>query len=316
MTARVRSSTSPSFEPVPGRGGIGAVPSRCEGHPERRFSPHAVSTGQPGRRLGSRSLSGSGRKRARGRPPVLRRTPPGRDDRGVGCRGRSPGDRGRGRCIGRPVFAGGRECRLPLRGGVSVSASLWWIEPPDWVEVLEGCAWAMIEAGQRLHGLGRGPIRFGRSRISPRPCAWPRVIATETGVDVRAMSVGDSGLGVVRDNQILSLLGGKAPPVDGITDTAVVALPRIPVPPATGRVAAQRQRNPPGRHRRTVGSHRSRDGSMWPASSSAALGPDLPDQADFLRVVDLYKETHDDDRTLVAVRRHQPPKPSENPESA
>ena len=186
-------------------------------------------------------------------------------------------------------------------------------QPPDWVEVLEGCAWAMIEAGQRLRSLPRpDPVRAEQDLATTLCVA--RVIATETGVDVRAMSVGDSGLGVVRDNQILSLLGAKAPPVDGITDTAVVALPRIPAPPATGEWLLSANET------LLVAT----DGLWDPIGAGTgdvarfivdALGPDLPDQADFLRVVDLYKETHDDDRTLVAVRRRQPPKPSENPES-
>ncbi len=129
--------------------------------------------------------------------------------------------------------------------------------------------------------------------------------ATDKGVDVRAMSVGDSGLGVIRNEEIVVLLGAKAPPVDGVTETSVIPLPRIPAYLATGEWTL-----------RTDDTLLLATDGVWDPIGEGesdvarfmvgALGQSLPGPADFLRIADLYKETHDDDRTLVAVRVRQP----------
>ncbi len=174
----------------------------------------------------------------------------------------------------------------------------------DWAEVLQGSAWAIIEAGQRLRALSDPDPEQAEHDLATTLCVAV-VSAAETGVAVRAVAVGDSGVAVVRDGQMVSLLGGKAVPVDGIIETSVVPLPRIPASPAAGEWLLGADET------LLVGT----DGIWDPVGDGkgdvarflvGALGGGLPGRTDFLRIVDFYKETHDDDRTLVAVRVREP----------
>ena len=180
---------------------------------------------------------------------------------------------------------------------------------PDWRDLLDGCAWALVDTWQRLDSLP-----------NPDPAAAERQLATtlcvaviserDDGTDgaiVRAVAVGDSGLAVLREGRIVSLLGGKAPTSDGIVEVGVVPLPRVPDHPATGEWAIGPEET------LLIGT----DGVWDPVGDGEgavarllidALGRELPSRADYLRVVDFCRETYDDDRTLVAVRitRKQP----------
>jgi serine/threonine protein phosphatase PrpC len=171
---------------------------------------------------------------------------------------------------------------------------------PDWRQLLEGSAWALIEAGQRLESLADPDPARAEQDFATTLCV-ATVAATGSAAVVRAASVGDSGLALLRDSQLIPLLGGKAPQVDGITDTSVVPLPRLPETAASGEWTLE-----PG-DTLLIGT----DGIWDPVGDgtgtvgrflAGALGRDLPPRIDFLRVVDFCKETYDDDRTLVAVK--------------
>jgi serine/threonine protein phosphatase PrpC len=174
------------------------------------------------------------------------------------------------------------------------------VETSDWHHLLDGCAWAVIEAAQRLHALPDPDPARAEQDLATTLCVAV-VTVSESGALVRATSVGDSGIAVLRDNEIVPLLGGKTRGPDGIISTSVVPLPRVPVSPAAGEWRLEINET------LLVGT----DGVWDPLGDGhgsvagflvGALGAQLPGQADFLRVVDFYKQTYDDDRTLVAVR--------------
>jgi serine/threonine protein phosphatase PrpC len=173
-------------------------------------------------------------------------------------------------------------------------------EPAAWAELLRACAWGLVDLDQRLEALPQPDPRRTEELLATTLCIVTLSPETE-GATVRAASVGDSGLAVISDDGIVPLLGGKAPAADGIIDSGVVPLPRVPEQPATGewRLSADETL--------LVGT----DG-IWDAVGDGsgtvgrylvdALGSGLPGRADFLRLVDFYRDTYDDDRTLVAVR--------------
>jgi serine/threonine protein phosphatase PrpC len=174
----------------------------------------------------------------------------------------------------------------------------------DWAELLDGCAWAIVEAGQRLRALPQPDPRQAEQDLATTLCVVV-VTPAEAGATVRAVAVGDSGVAVIGDGQLAFLLGGKAPAVAGITDNSVVPLPRVPVEVASGEWALHAGET------LLVGT----DGIWDPVGDGngavahflvGALSGCLPDRTDFLRVVDFYRDTHDDDRTLVAVRLADP----------
>ena len=174
---------------------------------------------------------------------------------------------------------------------------------PDWRDLLDGCAWALVDTWQRLDSLP-----------SPDPAAAERQLATTLCVAVMSAmrrrcrgrhrsGRSGRGLGPSRPARrpIISLLGGKAQTPDGIIEVAVVPLPRVPDHPATGEWAIRPEET------LLIGT----DGVWDPVGDGEgavaqllidALDRELPPRADYLRVVDFGRETYDDDRTLVAVR--------------
>ncbi|MBO0727775.1 MAG: protein phosphatase 2C domain-containing protein [Acidimicrobiaceae bacterium] len=173
-------------------------------------------------------------------------------------------------------------------------------DPDAWNELLRACAWALVDVGQRLESLEEPDPERTEEWLATTLCVATLSREGE-GATLRAASVGDSGLAVVREGEIVPLLGGKAPPIDGIVDHGVVPLPRLPQPPPTGEWQLC-----PG-ETLLVGT----DGIWDPVGDGSGtvahyllevLGSSFPGRADFLLLVDFYRETHDDDRTLVAVR--------------
>jgi serine/threonine protein phosphatase PrpC len=171
---------------------------------------------------------------------------------------------------------------------------------PDWQDVLQGCAWALVDTWQRLESLPQ-PDPIGAERQLATTLCIAVLAATDDGAIVRAVSVGDSGVAMVRQNRIVRLLGRKAPASAGIQDPGVIPLPRVPDDPASGEWPLHADET------LLIGT----DGIWDPLGNGqgavagfliGALGHDLPPRLDFLRVVDFCRDTYDDDRTLVAVR--------------
>jgi len=180
-------------------------------------------------------------------------------------------------------------------------------EPIDPRELIEGCAWALTEAAQRLRGASVADAAIAEELMATTVA----VVTVALGLGSASVSgvvVGDSGIGVVESDQVTFLAGGRKGSSDGITDVSVTALPRIPEqlitaelrlePGQTLLVATDGIWDPVGDGRGTVASH-----------LAAALHEKLPGRGAFLEVVDFVKETHDDDRTLIAVRLADIPRP-------
>jgi serine/threonine protein phosphatase PrpC len=173
-------------------------------------------------------------------------------------------------------------------------------EPAAWTELLRACAWGLVDLDQRLEALPEPDPQRTEELLATTLCIVT-VTPDAEGATVRAASVGDSGVAVISGDEIVPLLGGKAPPADGIVDSGVAPLPRLAERPASGEWQLFPDET------LLVGT----DG-IWDAVGDGsgtvgrylvhALGSSLPGRADFLRLVDFYRDTYDDDRTLVAVR--------------
>lgn len=172
-------------------------------------------------------------------------------------------------------------------------------EEPDWARLLNFCAWGLVETWQRLDALPAPDPEATERQLATTLCAVI-VSAGDGAANVRAVSVGDSGLAVIRGDRIVPLLGGKLLS-DGITDHSVVPLPRIPDHPSTGEWRLEVSET------LLIGT----DGIWDPVGDgtgtvarvmAVALGGELPPRSDFLRLADFGRDTFDDDRTLVAVQ--------------
>jgi serine/threonine protein phosphatase PrpC len=180
---------------------------------------------------------------------------------------------------------------------------------PDPAQLVQGCAWALTEASQRVAGLAE-PDPAVAEQLMASTLAMATVRPDPSGGDARVsvVVVGDSGVAVLDEEGLTYVLGAKSPTEGGITETAVVALPRLPDPVASASLGLGRNQtllvgtdgvwDPVGDGRGSVGRH-----------LSSALARDLPERIAFLGVVDFAKETHDDDRTLVAIRLAGAPEP-------
>lgn len=181
----------------------------------------------------------------------------------------------------------------------------------DWESLLRGCAWNLVQTAQRLTGATDPDPADAEAKLATT-LAVAVVWAAPDGLVVEGTVIGDSGLAVVRDGAVEMLLGAKRSPEDGIVETAVAPLPRVPevvaaggwqlAPHETLLVGTDGVWDPVG------------DGSGPVGRFLAATlgGSALPDRLGFLRTVDFYRETHDDDRTLVAVRLLAP-SPGDDP---
>ena len=170
---------------------------------------------------------------------------------------------------------------------------------PDWRDVLEGSAWALVDTWQRLETLPEPDPAEAERQLATTICV--AVLGAHTdGAVVRGVAVGDSGIAMVREDRIVPLLGGKAPDTDGIRHSGVTPLPASRRS-RHRRVALACRRDPPHRHGWGLGPDWRRAG-LVAEFLVGALGRSLPHRLDFLRVVDFCRDTFDDDRTLVAVR--------------
>ncbi|MGB5110469.1 MAG: protein phosphatase 2C domain-containing protein [Mycobacterium sp.] len=172
----------------------------------------------------------------------------------------------------------------------------------DWLPLLQGAAWALAEQVQALASLNEpDPARAEQELACTLVCA----LVEQSGSDqfrAHVVSVGDSGVWLLRKGSFLEVAGGKAVGSGGISSSAVSALPRVPnvVTPTVVEFG-------PG-DVLMIGT----DGIGDPLGSGTGgvgnLFRDLlcdiepPTLLEFARAVDFSRETFDDDRTLVAIR--------------
>jgi len=170
----------------------------------------------------------------------------------------------------------------------------------DWQVVVHGAAWAIVEVAQRLSGTAEPDAKAAERDYAATLSAACVRRADDGGLEVSVVSVGDSGIGVISEGQLVRLVGGKANVPDDFASSAVLALPRVPATPPIRDWHME-----PGAIL-LVGT----DGIWDPVGGGTGpvarllveqLRPGPPDPLQFARVVDFSRETFDDDRTLVAV---------------
>ena len=172
-------------------------------------------------------------------------------------------------------------------------------QEPNWQDLVESAAWALAEQAVILFGVESTASEVEQLVATTLVCA---VIDSSEDGSARAqiVSVGDSGAWVLSRGKYTQVAGGKCGSDDGLTNSGVSGLPRIPEDiRATGveiepggilLIGTDGFGDPLGDGGGDVG-------RMF----SALLEPHPPAIVDFARAVDFSRETFDDDRTLVAV---------------
>lgn len=168
----------------------------------------------------------------------------------------------------------------------------------DWKSMIEGAAWTLVEQARAIDPDCASAVMAEQMLATTLACA-----VVEAGQDGEAVahivSVGDSGAWVLSSAGYRRVVGGKAE-VDGVSSSAVFALPRVPrdVRPvrldlAEGEVLL-------------LGT----DGFGDPLGSGAGLVgqlfakvllPGPPALTEFGHALDFSRETFDDDRALIAI---------------
>ena len=167
----------------------------------------------------------------------------------------------------------------------------------DWEDLLKKAAWAVVEVAQRLEGTDQ-PNPSRAEELCGTTLSIALIRPSADGAAATVVSAGDSGATLLRAGQFLHATGGKEA-IDGISSSAVTALPRISINAEPRHIALE------------VGDVLllASDGILDPLGEGQGLVGQMlraqlaapPDLAQFLRVVDFSRETFDDDRTLVAV---------------
>lgn len=176
---------------------------------------------------------------------------------------------------------------------------------PEWSAIVRGAAWSVVETCQRLDELAEPDPEAAHRRYATTLSAACVTPLPEGGTAVSAVSVGDSGVRVLRKGRILAELGDDKQPDSGITSSSVACLPRIPV-------------ELPHIHLQLDDTDilmLATDG-IWDAvgKGTGLVGEllisqftsGIPDRLQFGRIVDFSRATFLDDRTLIAVWNQSP----------
>jgi hypothetical protein len=171
----------------------------------------------------------------------------------------------------------------------------------DWRAVIQGCAWSLVDALQRMDSLDLPEPPTAEYLLATTLCI-ALVRPDGDGLSVSGASVGDTGIAVLCGTDLRPLVGGKSPGDDGVSRHDVTPLPWVPDeidsgewsvgPSETLLVATDGLWDPLGDGSGPVGAH----------LRGALCGERLPGLHDFLSAIDFYRETFDDDRTVVAVK--------------
>ena len=177
----------------------------------------------------------------------------------------------------------------------------------DWRGLLKSTAWALAERAQELLKLeSPDPGKAEQELATTVICAVIEMV--DPGL-LRAfiVGVGDSGAWLLRNGEFRSVLGGKTAGEGGISSSAVVPLPRVPIEITATTVefdfddvlmiGTDGIGDP-------LGSGQGGVGNLFRELFS---GDNPPSLFEFGRAVDFSRETFDDDRTLVAVMPRRPP---------
>ncbi|MET8452840.1 protein phosphatase 2C domain-containing protein [Streptomyces sp. NPDC005209] len=168
----------------------------------------------------------------------------------------------------------------------------------DWRKLLNTVHWQLVVQARRLLHQEEASVAETADLLATTLVAGVAV-PTPEGVRVALVSVGDSGVWAIKHQQLYPLRGGKAVGADGLVSSAVQPLPYVPAdiapyeylldPGSVLLVGTDGFGDPVGDGRGAVAHLFARE-----------LERPLPPLA-FAHLLDFYRETFDDDRTLVAL---------------
>ncbi|MCF3137159.1 protein phosphatase 2C domain-containing protein [Streptomyces olivochromogenes] len=168
----------------------------------------------------------------------------------------------------------------------------------DWRKLLNTVHWQLVVQARRLLHQEEASVAETADLLATTLVAGVAV-PTPEGVRVALVSVGDSGVWAIKHQQLYPLRGGKAVGADGLVSSAVQPLPYVPAdiapyeylldPGSVLLVGTDGFGDP-------VGDGRGAVAHLF----ACELERPLPPLA-FAHLLDFYRETFDDDRTLVAL---------------
>lgn len=169
----------------------------------------------------------------------------------------------------------------------------------DWRKLLNNVHWQLVEQARRILHAQDNPSVDDTAALLATTLVAGVATPTAEGVRVALVSVGDSGVWVIKNQQVYPLKGGKSFSADGLLTSAVRPMPYVPAdlapfeylldPGSVLLVGTDGFGDPVGDGRGAVAD-----------LCVQELSRPLPPLA-FAYTLDFYRETFDDDRTLVAL---------------
>ena len=167
----------------------------------------------------------------------------------------------------------------------------------DWVELLRGAAWALVEQAQRHLGRAEPDPASAEETMSTTLLAGVVRAAPGGGIHASLVQVGDASAWLLRGGAFTTVIRGKP---DAVLPSTVVALPRVPASVEPIEVDV-----PPGGVLLigtdglgdAIGDGGGELGALFVEHLATAPPPPLG----LAHLLDFSRETFDDDRTLVAI---------------
>ncbi|MFF4401608.1 protein phosphatase 2C domain-containing protein [Streptomyces sp. NPDC001480] len=169
----------------------------------------------------------------------------------------------------------------------------------DWSRLLGTVHWQLVEQARRILRAQDTPSVDDTAALLATTLVAGVATPTEDGVRVVLVSVGDSGVWVIKNQEVYPLKGGKSFGADGLLSSAVRPMPYVPAdfdpfeylldPGSVLLVGTDGFGDP-------VGDGRGAVAQLCVQELSRPLPP-----LGFAYALDFYRETFDDDRTLVAL---------------
>lgn len=175
------------------------------------------------------------------------------------------------------------------------------VDTTDWRALLQHTAWALNEQAQRLFGLQEpDPVRTEAELATTLVCA---VVEPQQPGSLRAhiVSCGDSSAWLLSGQQFVEIAGGKQSDAAAVATSEVAGLPRVPRE-VKAEVVDLREGDVLLIGTDGIGEPLGRgEGAVGSLLRELLLRAEPPSLIEFAHTVDFYRETFDDDRTLVAV---------------
>lgn len=169
-----------------------------------------------------------------------------------------------------------------------------------WSELFQNTAWAVVERSSHLLGQDHTDALEAERLLCTTLVTAVIRAASYDELTVTVGAIGDSTAWVLRQDGYEIICGGKYSRKDGLSNSAVTGLPRIPDDPQVATRTIHRDEvlligtdgfgDPLGSGKGDVGKH---------FASALLQGP--PPLIEFFHLLDFSRDTFDDDRTLVAV---------------